>query len=124
MAQGMGSAGFGGGMPTGDRASRGTSKGTTAELTKSRPKPKLKKVMPEVWKLVKPRVWLLAGSFVLMVINRASGLALPASTKKLIDNVMYGHQMDLLWKIVLFVGVATIVQGITSYTLTQLLSKA
>ena len=124
MAQGMGTVGMGGGIPSGDRASRGTSKATTAELSKSRPKPKLKKVMPEVWKLVKPRIWLLAGSFVLMIINRASGLALPASTKNLIDKVMYGHQMGMLWKIVLFVGVATIIQGITSYTLTQLLSKA
>jgi subfamily B ATP-binding cassette protein MsbA len=124
MAQGMGSVGMGGGIPSGDRASRGTNKATTAELTKSRPKPKLKKVMPEVWKLVKPRIWLLAGSFVLMVINRASGLVLPASTKTLIDKVMYGRQMGTLPWLVLIVGSATLVQGITSYTLTQLLSKA
>jgi ABC-type multidrug transport system fused ATPase/permease subunit len=124
MAQGMGTAGFGGGMPAGDRASRGTGRATTAELTKSRPKPKLKKVMPEVWKLVKPRVWLLAGSFGLMVINRASGLVLPASTKTLIDKVMYGHEMWRLPWLVLIVGGATLVQGATSYTLTQVLSKA
>jgi subfamily B ATP-binding cassette protein MsbA len=124
MAQGMGSVGMGGGMPRGDRPSRGTGRATTAELTRSRPKPKLKKVMPEVMKLVRPRRWLLAGSFVLMVINRASGLVLPASTKTLIDKVMYGHQMHILPWLVLIVGSATLVQGITSYTLTQLLSKA
>jgi ABC-type multidrug transport system fused ATPase/permease subunit len=81
-------------------------------------------VMPEVWKLVKPRVWLLAGSFGLMVINRASGLVLPASTKTLIDKVMYGHEMWRLPWLVLIVGGATLVQGATSYTLTQVLSKA
>ena len=59
-----------------------------------------------------------------MVINRASGLVLPASTKYLIDNVMGKHQLNLLPIIVGVVVLATIVQGITSYTLTQLLSKA
>jgi subfamily B ATP-binding cassette protein MsbA len=58
-----------------------------------------------------------------MVINRASGLILPASTKYLIDNVMGKHQLNLLPVIVGVVVAATIIQGVTSYTLTQLLSK-
>ncbi len=111
-------------MPTADRPSRGTGRATAADLTKSRPKPKLSKVMPEVWKLVRPRRALLAGSFALMVVNRAAGLVLPASTKSLIDKVMYGHNLHMLPIIVGVVVAATIVQGITSYTLTQLLSKA
>jgi subfamily B ATP-binding cassette protein MsbA len=72
---------------------------------------------------MKPRVWLLAGSFLLMIINRASGLILPASTRYLIDNVMGKHQLNLLPIIVGVVVVATILQGVTSFTLTQLLSK-
>ena len=117
--------GMGGhGMRTADRPSRGTGRAVAADLSKSRPKPPLKKVLPEVWKLMKPRRWLLGGSFVLMVINRASGLVLPASTKTLIDKVMYGHRLDLLPWIVGVVATATLVQGVTSYTLTQLLSKA
>ena len=111
-------------MHSADRPSRGTGRAVAADLTAKRPKPKLKKVMPEVWKLVKPRRGLLAGSFALMVINRASGLVLPASTKNLIDKVMYGKNLHLLPFIVGIVVTATIVQGITSYTLTQLLSKA
>jgi subfamily B ATP-binding cassette protein MsbA len=111
-------------MPAADRPSRGTGKATTAALTASRPKPKLSKVMPEVWKLVKPRRWLLGGSFLLMVVNRASSLVLPASMKSLIDNVMTKGQIGELWKIVGVVVAATILQGATSYTLTQLLSKA
>ncbi len=112
------------GMPSADRPSRGTGRATTATLTALRPKPKLKKVLPEIWKLVKPRRWLLAGSFGLMIINRASGLVLPASTRYLIDDVMDKHNVGLLPIIVGVVVVATLLQGITSFTLTQLLSKA
>ncbi len=74
-----------------DRPSRGAGAATAAQLSASRPKPNLKKVLPEVWKLIKPRRLLLGGSFLLMVINRASGLVLPASTRYLIDNVMGKH---------------------------------
>ena len=110
-------------MKAADRPSRGTGRAISSDLTKSRPKPQLKKVLPEVWKLVKPRRLLLGGSFLLMIINRASGLVLPASTRYLIDNVMGKHQLYVLPWIVGTVAVATLIQGITSYTLTQLLSK-
>jgi ABC-type multidrug transport system fused ATPase/permease subunit len=110
-------------MKSADRPSRGTGRAISADLTTSRPKPKLKKVLPEVWKLVRPRRWLLGGSFLLMIINRASGLVLPASTRYLIDNVMGKHQVNLLPIIVGVVVLATVIQGITSFTLTQLLSK-
>ena len=128
---------YGGGMKSVDRPSRGTGRAVAADLTAGRPKPKLKKVLPEVWQLIKPRRVLLGGSFLLMVVNRSSGLVLPASTKYLIDNVMgkhpikspivadfiAKHHLNLLPLIVGIVVFATIVQGITSYALTQLLSK-
>ena len=120
----MKTSSFSGGMPVGDRPARGTGRATTADLTKSRPKPSLKKIWPEIWKLVKPRRWLLAGSFLLMVVNRASGLVLPGTIRLLIDRVMNKHDLTLLPKIVGAVVAATILQGITSYALTQLLSKA
>ncbi len=114
---------FGGGMKAADRPSRSVGKATSAEMTSSRPKPKLKKVLPEVWKLMRPRRWLLGGSFLLMIVNRFSGLILPASTRYLIDNVMGKHLINQLPIIVGVVVLATIVQGATSFTLTQLLSK-
>lgn len=123
MASSMSPSRFGTGMPAGDRPMRGAGKATTAALTASRPKPKLSKVMPEIWKLVKPRRTLLGLSFLLMVINRASGLVLPGSIRYLIDNVMTKGQIELLPKIVAAVVGATILQGLSSYTLTQLLSK-
>ncbi len=114
---------MGGGVPRGDRPSRGTGRATSADMTAKRPKPPLKKVLPEVWALMRPRFWLIAGSFVLMVINRACSFVLPLSARPLINKVMGGpHDMHLLPQIIGLVAGATFVQGVTSYALTQLLS--
>src|SRR5712671_720909 len=80
--------------------------------------------LPEVWALLRPRRGLLALGMMLMAINRISGLALPYSTKYLIDNVMIHRQTNLLLPLVGGVLLATLLQGVTSYTLTQTLSKA
>jgi len=84
----------------------------------------LKKVLPEVWKLVRPRRWLLLFGLLLMAINRVAGLVLPASTKYLIDTVMRQHHADKLLPLVGVVFAATAIQAVTSFSLTQLLSKA
>jgi ABC-type multidrug transport system fused ATPase/permease subunit len=81
-------------------------------------------VLPEIWALVHPRRWILLLGLLLMVINRVSGFVLPASTKYLIDRVIGKHNVGLLPWIVGAVVVATTIQGITSFALTQLLSKA
>ncbi len=85
---------------------------------------KLRTVSPLVWELVRPRRGLLALGFLLMVVNRVSGLVLPYSTKFLIDTVIAKHHVELLRRLVLLVLSATIIQGTTSFSLTQLLSKA
>lgn len=83
----------------------------------------LRLILPDVWELIRPRRALLALGFVLMVINRIAGLVLPYSTKPLIDNVINKRQVHLLKPLVLTVLLATAVQGATSFSLTQLLSK-
>jgi ABC-type multidrug transport system fused ATPase/permease subunit len=91
----------------------------------SRKKPQnLKLVLPMVWDLVRPRRALLSLGFGLMIINRVSGLVLPYSTKFLIDSVIVKRHVEMLKPLVLVVLGATIIQGITSFSLTQLLSKA
>jgi subfamily B ATP-binding cassette protein MsbA len=85
---------------------------------------RLKAVWPEVWKLLRPRRGLLALGFVLMVINKVAGFVLPYSSKFLIDNVVTKGQTGLLRPLVFSVLLATLVQGVTSFSLTQLLSKA
>ncbi len=82
------------------------------------------KALPEAWALIRPRRRLLALGFVLMVINRVTGLVLPASTKFLVDDVIGKHHASLLMPLVGTVLLCTMVQGITSFALTQTLSKA
>ena len=85
---------------------------------------RLKAVWPEVWKLMRPRRGLLALGFLLMIINKLAGFVLPYSSKFLIDNVVSKGQTGLLRPLVLSVLLATVIQGVTSFSLTQLLSKA
>src|ERR1700685_1105575 len=82
------------------------------------------KLLPDVLALLRPRRGVIAIGFVLMIINRSSGLILPASTKYLVDDVITKRQTNLLLPIVAIVITATIIQAITSYSLTQLLSKS
>ena len=79
-------------------------------------------VIPLLKELVRPRRKLLALGLLLTVIKSATGLVLPASTKVLVDNIVGKRQIQLLTPLVLAVVGATIIQGLASFTLTQLLS--
>jgi len=83
----------------------------------------LKSAWPLLRELIRPRKGKIAFGFLLMGINKVCGLVLPGSTKFLIDNVINKHQVELLTRLVGAVFAATIIQGITSFSLTQLLSK-
>ena len=74
--------------------------------------------------MVRPRRGILALGLVLIAINKISGFVLPTSTRYLLDNVIYKHQGYLLLPLTMAVVGATVIQGITSYSLTQLLSIA
>src|ERR1700690_609219 len=112
--------------PSGGRRSLNTGVSPSSPAT---PKPamtaqRLRTVLPAVWELMRPRRGLLVLGFVLMVNNRVSGLVLPYSTKFLIDSVIAKHHVELLKSLVMLVLLATVIQGLTSFALTQLLSKA
>jgi subfamily B ATP-binding cassette protein MsbA len=89
-------------------------------------KPSLKKLWPQIRALIAPRLGLLLAGMGLMVINRVAGLVLPYTSKPLLDTVLSpSHpRPDLLPKIIVLVFSAMVVQAITSFSLTQLLSKA
>src|SRR5260370_3056803 len=87
-------------------------------------RPELEAVLPLVWELVRPRRGLLAVGFVLMAINRVASLVLTYSTRYLIDSVIIKRNIHLLRPLVLGVLLATLIQGITSFSLTQLRAKA
>jgi len=74
--------------------------------------------------LVWPRRNLFVVGLVLVFINRVAGLVLPGSTKYLIDDVVQKHRQELLIPIVAAVGVAVLIQAVTSYSLIQLLSTS
>ena len=93
------------------------------EKPKKTTRQQLKSVMPQIWELVRPRRSRLAISFVLLAISRVTGLALPYSSKILLDRVIPNKDVRLLTLLVIGVVLCSIIQGATSYALTQLLSK-
>ena len=90
---------------------------------KPKPAPSFRAVWPMIRTLIEPRRAMLALGFALMAVNRVTGLVLPASTKWLIDDVIGKRQVEKLLPLVGIVVAATLVQGATSFALTQLLSK-
>ncbi|MDR3737957.1 MAG: ABC transporter ATP-binding protein [Terracidiphilus sp.] len=116
-----------GGMGMGMRAER-TPHGRGARAGQGdvpKRKVNLKKLWPQIWSLVAPRKGLLLAGVVLMGINRVAGLVLPWMSKPLLDKVLSPHgDPALLPKMIAVVFSAMVVQAITSFSLTQLLSKA
>jgi len=72
--------------------------------------------------IIWPRRKLVFLGLVLIGVNRLSGLVLPGSSKYLIDSVIVEHDTSLLRLLLLVVGLALVVQSVTSYLLTRLLS--
>ena len=60
----------------------------------------------------------------LMVINRLAGLVLPTTSKYLMDNVVLRNQWDLLPRLALAAGAATVVESVTSFSISQVLGVA
>jgi ABC-type multidrug transport system fused ATPase/permease subunit len=88
------------------------------------PLKQLKSVWPELWALIKPRRGLLALGLVLMLVNRLSGLSMPAGAKILLDEIFTRKHPDWLLPLAGALVLATLIQGASSFALTQLLSKA
>jgi subfamily B ATP-binding cassette protein MsbA len=90
--------------------------------------PKKKIRWSSAWADARELIWAhrnrLALGAVLMLINQGMGLVLPASTKYLIDVVIGKGRTDLLWKIALAAGAATLIQALTSFSLSQVLGVA
>jgi subfamily B ATP-binding cassette protein MsbA len=60
----------------------------------------------------------------LMVVNRMSGLVLPYTSKFLVDDIIGKHRTELLMPLAAVAAVATLVQGGTSFALSQVVSIA
>jgi ABC-type multidrug transport system fused ATPase/permease subunit len=62
--------------------------------------------------------------FVLLLVNRAAGFVLPAAPKWVIDRVIGNREPQLLVPLAIAAGVATLVQAVTGYGLSQILGVA
>src|ERR1051325_4784469 len=94
----------------------------------STPKPKKRFSPSAAWHDARELIWqhryrLALGMF-LMLINRLVGLVLPTTSKYLIDDVVLKHKAELLVPLALAAGGATVVQAITSFSLSQVLGVA
>ena len=72
--------------------------------------------------IIWPRKKLLFVGLILIVISRLASLILPGASKYLIDDVIVNNDFDKLYTIILVVAGAILVQAITSFLLTKLLS--
>lgn len=68
--------------------------------------------------------WRLLLGSVLMLVSRLAGMVLPASTKYIGDEIFTNKRFELLKWIALAVGISTLVQGLTSFALSQILGVA
>ncbi len=80
------------------------------------------------WAEARKIVWnarwrLLAGS-ILLLISRLAGMVLPASTKFIGDEVFVNQRYELIKWIALAIGISTLIQGTTSFVLSQILGVA
>ncbi|MES1242810.1 MAG: ABC transporter ATP-binding protein [Acidobacteriota bacterium] len=81
-------------------------------------------VLDDATDLIRARKGRLALGLFLMLINRVCGLVLPGTTKYLLDEVIGHSNRAMLGQLVLAAGAATLIQGITSFALAQILGKA
>ena len=72
--------------------------------------------------IIWPRRELLLVGLILIVISRLAGLVLPGATKYLIDEVVVAKDLDQLITIIIWVASAIVIQSITSFLLTRILS--
>ena len=87
------------------------------------PKPKSKVTLAYVFKtIIWPRKNLLFIGLFLIIISRVAGLVPPAATKPFVDDVLVKKDLSLLPQILVWVTVAILIQAVTSFLLTKLLS--
>lgn len=94
------------------------------------PRPKLKSVWRDARDIIWQRRGRLALGLLLIAVSRLAGFVLPASSKFLVDNVLLAEdaagagRVELLMLLAGAVAIATVIQGLTSFALSQLLGVA
>ena len=89
--------------------------------SKNKKKPKVT-IVKAFKTIIWPKRNLVFIGLILIVISRLSSLVLPWKSKALLDNVIPNKNYNELYNLLLIVGVAILVQAITSFLLTRILS--
>ena len=89
-----------------------------------KPKPSLASSWREMRRLLHEHRHRLALGLGLLMVNRLVGLVLPATSKLLIDDVIGAGKVELLVPLAVAGGVATLVQALTGYSISQVLGVA
>src|SRR5213082_3230946 len=91
-------------------------------------RPPKKTITPGAWQEARGLVYAhrrrLGVGLGLLLVNRVAGFVLPASPKWVIDRVIGQHRPELLLPLALATGVATLVQAVTGFGLSQILGVA
>ena len=91
--------------------------------TNTTTKKKSKVTMAQAFKtIIWPRRNLVFIGLILIVLSRLSSLVLPWKSKALLDDVIPNKDYDQLYNLLLIVGIAILIQAVTSFLLTKLLS--
>lgn len=86
-------------------------------------KPRQKVTLYQVFKsFVLPRKYIILLGLLLILISRMASLVLPGASKVLVDDVIVNRDKTLLYQLIAVVCAAILVQAVTSFLLTQLLS--
>jgi ABC-type multidrug transport system fused ATPase/permease subunit len=121
MAMGMGLR-----LPKSEGTRRST-RGTETAVEKT-PRQGTRKLTSAAWKEARALIWARRGrlslGLSLMLVNRLSGLVLPATSKYLIDDVVGKGRAELLTPLAFAAGAATLVQAVSSFALSQVLGVA
>jgi ABC-type multidrug transport system fused ATPase/permease subunit len=95
-----------------------------ADEEKKKKKVDYKSAWAEARKIVWNARWRLLVGSVLMLISRLASMVLPASTKYIGDDIFTGKNYGLIKWVALAIGISTLIQGVTSFALSQILGVA
>jgi ATP-binding cassette, subfamily B, putative efflux pump len=88
-------------------------------MKKDKPKITIAKAFKDfVW----PRRYIVLVGLILIIISRLASLVLPGASKYLMDNIIIDKDFEMLKLLLLVVGASILVQAVTSFLLTRLLS--
>lgn len=103
---------------------RAAAKAASGKKAEEKKKLNIKKAWREARRLMWHHRKRLAIGFSLMIVSRLAGLILPGSSKVLLDEVIGKSRVELLVPLGLAVAAATLVEAVTKFSLSQIISVA